>query len=347
MKSNSTSKSSSSITSIKTIVDLSSPNQKKSPTKYTSVLSGFPNTPGRTLSDSSVPNKDYSLVRNHWLNKFSNNGSNVTKDPIKKVLNSTSSITTISSNGSESRSNTMHVSSNGLKRISSESANAIPEKIPKLCVDLTNTEPKLVECPICSMKCPYDELNHHIDHCLNKTKQCIVCDKNIPELDYQEHLDGCCNKGFEDDVFIEPNQKNENDIDDMFVISPEKKGISSNKTPGVKFDQCSVCDKPIESSVYGIHLSDCLQKMYEKIESAYVEKNVKCPVCEKELPESNLSEHLENCRDLSDIFEDDGNVPAEEDEENKENACPICSKSVKIKEMNSHIDVCLNIGLLS
>lgn len=231
-------------------------------------------------------------------------------------------------------------SSNGLKRISSDSATVVPEKIPKLCIDLTNSDHVLVECPICLKKYPNAELNDHLDLCLNKTKECVVCDKNVPEIEYEEHVNECCNKNFDDDVFLDSSQKNEQKIAGSTGKAPSVMPVT---TSSVKFEQCSVCDKPIESSFYALHLSECLQMMYQNFEDTYINKSSKCPVCDKEIPEHDLSGHLENCRDLSDIFDDDANVPAEE--ENKENTCPICSKLVKIDEMNRHIDVCLNTVL--
>lgn len=251
-------------------------------------------------------------------------------------LPSSSDMLPSSSNELHGSSNARLGSSNASKRISSDSVIVVPEKIPKFCVDLTVTDTTLVECPICSKKYSNDDLNEHLDQCLNKTKECIVCDKNVPEIEYEEHVNECCNKNFEDDVFSDSSQKKELPI----VASPEKSEAMA--TSSVKFEQCSVCDKPIESSAYPLHLNDCLLKMYENL----LNKISKCPVCDKEIPENDLSDHLEKCRDLSDIFCDVGNTP-EEEEENKENNCPICSKLVKIDEMNKHIDVCLNTVVLS
>lgn len=313
---------------------MSSPNSTVSPAKSTT--SGFPNTPGRTLSDSTLSNKDYSLVRNHWLNKFSNSSTD-TRSKKPAVQNQPSSSLEpfsspkrpfSSSNAETSSSKVATPNSNSLKRSSSELSNPVPAKVPKLSVDLTNSDPDLVECPICFKKFRNEELNDHLDQCLNGTKPCIVCDKNIPQSDYEEHVNDCCNQQFENNDTSSSNQQNNNNVAPSNVI---------------KFEQCSVCDKPIEASEYPVHLNDCLQKMYQGFEDTYIKASVsKCPVCEKDVPESELTEHLENCRDLSDIFEDDGSLPTE-DEESRENNCPVCSKLVNINEMNRHIDVCLNM----
>lgn len=334
--------------SITTINDINCPNSKNSPVKLNKTVTGFPNTPGRTLSESASSNNDYSLVRNHWLNKFSKSIANDININPKHIAGKSKVVASSSKTPSGSLNNLQHGSSssnvqlnkfNSLKRSFSETSVVIPKKIPKLSVDLTIIDSNLVECPVCSKMFSNEELNRHLDQCLSKTKPCIVCDKNIPENDYQDHVSECCHDCVEEDVFIDSNKK-ENDIIKEIIISPEKTPV---KPSVVTLELCSVCDKPIETSLYHKHLSDCLSEMYQNFENTYIKKSSKCPVCDKDVPESDLSGHLEDCRDLSDIFEDDGNIPIEEGEENKENNCPICAKLVKIEHMNSHIDVCLNI----
>lgn len=226
-------------------------------------MTNIQTAPGQTLGNVLLPNNDYSTVRDHWLNKFPSD----TKKPI-------SSNTPSSTLGS----------SNNLKRISNDVSNHTPPKVPKICIQND------VECPICSQKMPSNELNNHLDDCLNTTKPCIVCDRNIPVCQYYEHVSECCNRNFKSDI-------------------PDDKDVK----PKIIFQICSVCDKPIDSNMYNVHLQRCLEKIYEEIENAYIKNTANCPVCETEVPENELNDHLETCRDISLIFEDEGNVPTEAD----------------------------------
>lgn len=302
---------------ITTINDLTTPIKNNLPSRV-----GFPDSPGRTIGNSSGLIKDYNAVRDLWANKFP------TKTPTNPLKNSRRSSVSSSSDVPSTSSG----SSNGSKRRSSVPSYVIPEKVPKV-VNLTErNDPNKVECPVCSEKFSNDLLNNHLDQCLNQTEERTSCDKNIPKHEYEKHISGCSGANIET-IVIDHDIKKE--LEEPAIVPSTSQATSSRG-----FEKCSVCNERFEGSVYAAHLEVCLQGMYQSLENAYVNKATSCPVCEKEVLEREMSEHLENCQDLSGIFDDNATEPMEV---KTEGMCPICFKTVPMKEINSHVNVCLAV----
>lgn len=241
-------------------------------------------------SDSPSKDKDYSVVRNHWINKFSSNKAN------------TSNIVT-------------------KKRISSEPLPKSTEKLPRL-------SESLIPCPVCSNKVAQDEINPHLDECLNK---------NAQTDDLQNHLKTRKEDDFNDDVFE----------------------VSVGKDP--KTRKCDVCKTNVPEDKFDVHLNDCLHMLFDRIENELIkdekstpstsnsipnktgdiEDTVQCLACNKKILKSQLNDHLEDC--MSQIFRND-TEPSEGTSEIKTlYNCPSCMKLFSEMEMNDHINLCLKI----
>lgn len=128
---------------------------------------------GKKLSNNSIPPKDMNAVKHHWANKF-----------LSTPVSSTST------NNNETVTKR--------KPPISKSASAKKAKIPDTC-----------PCPNCNKRIEKDELNSHLNICLNQDKnirnefsdddsaifvKCPVCSENIDEKLLNRHLDNCLNE---------------------------------------------------------------------------------------------------------------------------------------------------------
>ncbi|XP_072398724.1 uncharacterized protein mh [Diabrotica undecimpunctata] len=286
----------------------------------------------------SSSNSNYDVVRNHWINKFSN-----TSSPIPKPNTTTP-----------------------LKRPKpSGSAVVGASKIPKL-------SESAAECPVCSKLVPEYKINSHLDECLGTSElestKCSKCGIVVLEGKLEEHLQDC-----NDDVVflgVTNNSVDENTLD----TSQEDKMNSDNS---VETKICDICKKVVASDNFDVHVVNCLHSMFDRIEgeinkpcnsstltnveasssktngytdleasssSSGSKATVQCLACNRKIVKSELDDHLENCLGLSQIF-DDENEPVEEQIEAKGLFnCPSCMKLFSESEMNDHIDICLNIS---
>lgn len=284
---------------------------------------------------------DYSTVRNHWINKFSN--TEVSKKPETSFSN---------------------------KRKSSEIIPVVA-KTPKLndnssqdSIDCDN-----VQCPVCDIFYPIDELNMHLDICLSKPKnqcrECIVCLKNVNESEYQKHVNECLEKNFKDT----PEKKSQND-NSIIVIEEDTMDITfitcsicKNRVDIEDFDdhlkicenrtKCPECGKKINSSSFDIHLADCLMKKLDAMDQYFDDDGIKrkpdctsneekinCLVCGKHILKINLYLHFDEC--VKEVFDKEGKEEVDaDDNDDKLYNCPFCLKLFSEIDMSSHIDQCL------
>ncbi|XP_056631135.1 DNA-dependent metalloprotease dvc-1 [Diorhabda sublineata] len=250
------------------------------------------NTGYKLISNSLSKEKDYSIVRNHWINKFPSNNTNTKK------------------------------------RISSEPLPAPTEKLSRL-------SESLIPCPVCSKKVVQDEINQHLDECLNKNESKLTSTQ--PDELYN-YIETTMEDSFNDDVFK----------------------ISVVKTSKTK--KCDVCKTEVPEDKFDMHLNDCLHTMFNRIENELTkdgnqsvpstsnsicdktfgnEEKVECLACNKNILKFQLNDHLEDC--MSQIFRNE-TEPLEGTSDIKTMYnCPSCMKLVHEIEMNDHIDICLKI----
>jgi len=65
----------------------------------------------------------------------------------------------------------------------------------------------------------------------------------------------------------------------------------------------------------------------------------KCPACNDTVDRSLMNEHLNSCKMLINVFENDSENIS--DDTNYVN-CPCCDKMVKESNINTHLDICLS-----
>ncbi|XP_076263889.1 DNA-dependent metalloprotease SPRTN [Rhynchophorus ferrugineus] len=260
---------------------------------------------GRTLGSSTSSGNDYSVVRQHWINKFDNDQSK------------------------------------GVKRSADDEQIPVSPKIAK-STNLFSISSKRnineVLCPVCNKSIEENALNDHLDDCLisqekHEKKECIICGEMISLSEYEVHVPKCTDKHFNDDALSETDGKNEsNDIVDLTQSEPNQ-------------EKCPVCKAELVPADYAIHVEQCLLKMYDELDEKYnLNKSTKtsCLACNKQILKSEINCHLEDCTGMSNIF-DTSNVSIVDEADEKDDMynCPFCLRLILETEMQSHLDKCV------
>ncbi|XP_044767020.1 DNA-dependent metalloprotease SPRTN [Coccinella septempunctata] len=296
------------------------------------------------IGDTSI---DYSVVRNHWINKFSNSKT------------SGSSQTVVSSKRKSSQSIPVAAKATKFSEMSSQDS-----------LDCDS-----VPCPVCNIFYPIDELNRHLDICLsepkNNCKECIICSKDINENEYQRHVNECLEKNFVDNTPRAQHDKNdiiiiEEDTMDLNCVNcpicknqisieelEEHSNLCKNRT------KCPECGKEINSGNYDLHLADCLMKKFdemdqnfnaqsniangsERTKSESTEEKISCLVCGDRILKNNLYSHLDEC--MKEVFDKEEQKEVDDDNDDNDDKlynCPFCLKLITEVDMSDHIDICL------
>ncbi|KAL3284284.1 hypothetical protein HHI36_018442 [Cryptolaemus montrouzieri] len=281
--------------------------------------------------------ENYSVVRNHWLNKFSGSSSNSSnKRKIDENVSTTSKVPKLSSGSSQDS------------------------------LDFDG-----VPCPVCNISFPIYELNEHLDTCLNNSensdKECIVCSKKIQAVEFENHVNECLKINFDDDEdswneVSSTSTKNDSVIlleKDSMDMNSKKCSICENEVSLDHLDEhlkicsnrtkCPECGNQVDQEQYDIHLAECLMKKLDEIDERYSgnDKNeinktemVDCLACGKNILKSNLNSHLDDC--LNGVFNNDTMKKEQEENDDMYN-CPFCLKLVSEEEMSDHIDNCLKV----
>lgn len=186
------------------------------PKKVTKIFTGAVQTLG---GDKPAP-KDYSIVRNHWLNKFNNTTTNT-------------------------------------KRTSPNSANN-DNKRPRLTATSTQQTQVVsddsVPCPVCQKHFPTRDINDHLDLCLTKetaqpeTK--IERSNNVDDYDKPGTSSSTNVNPEDDDVMIVEDNKNES-IQFVFETSNEEESDENMYA-------CPFCMEMFAEEDMNAHLDDCL-----------------------------------------------------------------------------------------
>ncbi|XP_018568711.1 sprT-like domain-containing protein Spartan [Anoplophora glabripennis] len=240
-------------------------------------------SPGQILSDSSTNNGsiDYSVVRNHWLNKFP--------------------------------------SGNGVKRtasVGSQDAN----KIPRLNEESNSSDtiPKdeaKADCPVCLESVLLARFNEHLDNCLQqpKTRKCIICECDVFAAEFEMHVRKCSEESFDN---TRRGLKKCTICEKMFPVAEYDTHVEkcllkfydnmedAYCDKGDRVD-CLTCGKDILRGELDAHLDDCmgLSRVFEDgnapVEGESVDScdnnKFNCPFCMVLVSEGEMSAHLDSC----------------------------------------------------
>lgn len=300
-------------------------------------------------TSSNYNENNYSVVRNHWQNKYP------PKSPQKNKRNRE-----LNNDADENYKNKK------IERSNSQNSNT----------DFIVLDDSLVTCPVCDKQIQESLLNTHLDSCLSKENKkgdkkhsCFICNKELSQEEYRQHVSSCFDNHFDknDDLVeceicnamfdknqIEIHRKlcieaifaNSSPVDDTFdsCVSPKPK-VSNNLT------QCQVCDNFIESEELKRHQEKCLLNVFDDIEKTDNDETVSCLVCNKKVRKSELNTHLDEC--MSGVFdvENDINLPSTSKSEIKQGDgccnnddkynCPFCMKLYSELDMSRHLNECL------
>lgn len=168
-------------------------------------------------------------------------------------------------------------------------------KKPKLSI--TN-DVNMICCPICNKQIEGDQINSHIDLCLElseKEKNCIICNVKISVSKYESHVQSCINDAFNDD-------------DDVFIIE--------TKTPKTEMSQetvnCLACGKKIYKTELNSHLEDCMSitqvfensqiieddEVHVQNEKSTKDTSYNCPCCMKLILQDQMNQHIDECLNI-------------------------------------------------
>ncbi|XP_016660598.1 sprT-like domain-containing protein Spartan [Acyrthosiphon pisum] len=101
--------------------------------------------------------------------------------------------------------------------------------------------------------------------------------------------------------------------------------------------QCPVCNKPVLTDWLNDHLQNC--KQLREMFGDEINDECKCPACNCTVERTLMNEHLNSCKMLINVFENDSeDIP---DDTNYVN-CPCCDKMVKDSNINTHLDICMS-----
>lgn len=251
--------------------------------------------PGQILSNSSTNNNsiDYSVVRNHWLNKFTAG------------------------------------TSNGVKRTASVTSQDTTNKIPKLrepnSSNVDSKDETTADCPVCLEPVPLTQFNEHLDHCLvqPKKKKCIICDRDVLAAEYELHVTKCSEENFDipqKDGNTDLKSKKCTICERSFPVTEYDTHVEKcllkfyDKMEGAYSDKeehvdCLTCGKDVLRSELNAHLEDCLglsrvfEDDNEPVEGESADScdsnKYNCPFCMVLFSEGEMSEHIDSCLNTS------------------------------------------------
>ncbi|KAK9885882.1 hypothetical protein WA026_013757 [Henosepilachna vigintioctopunctata] len=310
--------------------DIMNKKQSKLPSKDVKNIGktmGIDNVSNKTnVYVSSESSSSYDVVRNHWVNKFPNTTS--TKD--SNIISSSIS--------------------NKRKSVNEISVSKVP-KLDNRSQDSSDSE--RVPCPVCNKTYLMDELNEHLDDCLNNPdnieKECIVCSKSFKESDYEKHFEECLKCNFNVKECSGDVEKINCNICNNEIM---EHNWNSHSEVCINRNKCPECKELIKPNDYDIHLANCLIKKLDNMNEYYSDKKndkiksgstrdeerIDCLACGKNILKSELNNHLDEC--LNEVFQDEEGANVDNDDDKIYN-CPICLKLVLLIEMNDHINNCL------
>ncbi|XP_034826704.1 DNA-dependent metalloprotease dvc-1 [Maniola hyperantus] len=320
---------------------------------------------GQTISGVSRVNSvdAAETVRNVWANKQLS-PTLPRKNNTKTQVPRRNSISTITANPSKHKGDNLHILSppSKIKKIDDyfkSTATSILKDLygkdfeiketnsnKRLSVVPVNTN--LVDCPVCNEKKNCEEINRHLDECLNKEVIKSISDNG----DIKAVID----------VKLETNKLNHHG---NFLDSDKQKSVNvkkENNTVQLADWNASVCikneieDKP---DIPKIKIEPSTSK---KSSILITINDQKCPCCSIIVSKS-INEHLDECLAF---FDDDAKTPIEGaststgdtividddddllDETLTLNAtgtkfpCPCCLQMIEQDDMNDHLDLCLS-----
>ncbi|KAG5871582.1 hypothetical protein JTB14_017505 [Gonioctena quinquepunctata] len=273
----------------------------KKPSTTTSELE----TPKRkTVSEASIPvpqsgpsHIDYSIVRNHWANKFPKAGTKRTST--EKPQSSSEKLPKLSHSTVECPICTKNV----------------PEEDLNAHLDVCLRDDNLQMCIICEKEVPVQEYPDHVKKCTEEAfsddvfevsdttcdnndkksgcdsngeeKQCEVCNKKIPVEDYPTHINNC--------------------LHEMYNNIEARIGGGGGKEETI---DCLACGEKITKSELNCHLEDCLSmsRIFEDDNEPAMpddeeEKGAKsnCPFCTGLFSLEDMSYHIDVCLGIVDL----------------------------------------------
>lgn len=184
----------------------------------------------------------------------------------------------------------------------------------------------IVNCPICNVEMPSEDINRHIDECLNKDEIARLCgDSAINGDDYNanntvNNINDVKEVTHPKIYIVEPQPSTSRKIDVDYIDLTDNP--MSNKQ-----QICPCCSKKLTISVEE-HLDECVSFILDE----------KTEINEKE---TTIKTDLGDIVLSTDDFEDKFDETTVLNETGTKHPCPCCLSMVENDDMNKHLDICL------
>ncbi|CAG9579058.1 unnamed protein product [Danaus chrysippus] len=194
-------------------------------------------------------------------------------------------------------------------------------------------ESDLVDCPVCSQKVASNQVNQHLDECLNKDLIEKISKDDIQPVIFSEISNNVVKE-------IKKEVSKTNDVNPTCRQINEKSTIKNESDIQIKIEPGTSRDIKVEAGTSKSH------------------NEQKCPCCEKNINKT-MDEHLDECLAF---FSDPTTAPSEGDTSlietieidddldesltfnatGTKSPCPCCLQMIEQADMNSHLDLCLS-----
>ncbi|KPJ06860.1 Zinc finger RAD18 domain-containing protein C1orf124-like [Papilio machaon] len=281
-------------------------------------------------------------VRNVWTNKqlpvIKNN--NIDSND-RKTNSNTKAI--VNSNKQKSRDSMINSPPNKIRKIDDYFKNVVTTVLKDIYGEdfkisesekdkkLIASKIKLVHCPICNVQIKEDEINRHLDECLNKgiiDKITKSNTKTEPTTSSEENKINVQINNIKTEPIDNNNVETPSSSDNSYIVKKPIKiepGCSKDIDSELKHN-CPCCGKTIEKSV-AEHLDECL---------SFFDNNTKIP--EEGASTSFIMETIVIDDDDDDILDETQTFNAT----GTKSPCPCCLKMIEQNNMNDHLDICLS-----
>lgn len=211
---------------------------------------------------------EYSAVRRHWLDKFSNK-----KRSVEEIAQSMDK----------------HDGNSNKK-----------PRLDEQTLQNKQAKPAMAVCPVCSENQEINGMNVHLDRCLEKrsTEECVSCGKFFDKSELQQHVSECLSASFSDDferdcpvckdkipetvfdshvekclhtMYDDIERRNSRETSDDVIIIEEEDSVrhefeSSLTDESLKKYNCPFCFKMFLKEDMSAHLSDCVRNHVDELD---------------------------------------------------------------------------------
>uniref|UniRef100_A0A6P7FSN6 Protein with SprT-like domain at the N terminus n=1 Tax=Diabrotica virgifera virgifera TaxID=50390 RepID=A0A6P7FSN6_DIAVI len=326
-------------------------------------------TPAKPTSNGA-----YDVVRNHWINKFSNTSSTIAKSntttPLKRPKPSESARPVTSTSGSSTSTSSCSTSATKVPKLSEQAADcspiakpntATPLKRPKLSEPVADCSPFAKPNTTTPLKRPKSTESalvgsSKVPKLSEPLAECPVCSKQVPEYKINSHLDECLGtselestKCHNCGIVVAEGKLEEHlqDCNDDVVFLGVKRSEDENtlnisqedkinSDNSVETKRCDICKKLVAKYNFDVHAVNCLNSMFDRLE-----KDIHKPFTSSTLTNGEASTSKTN--NYTDL---EASTSAKEISTGPKATvqCLACNRKIIKSELDEHLENCMSLS---